>query len=131
MVSASVSSVVRLRRSARRDSSNVAIAADVADAMCCGAQLVWNSQPPKPEGAPITRCAASAPNRPPSSGRKDSVAASATTQSAAAPRPLSQTAKPIIAASDAKAVNQVSAASASQPLTCASNDNSAALKCQR
>ena len=55
---------------------------------------------------------------PSSNGRSEPVAASATTQSAAAPRPPpKRSARPIITASDANAVNQVSPASASQPLT--------------
>ena len=44
---------------------------------------------------------------------------------------LSQTARPIITASDAKAENQVMAASAAQPPTPSNRDNSAALKCHK
>ena len=61
----------------------------------------------------------------------DAAAARTTTQMAAAARLLSQTATPIIKLSDAKAVNQVSPMSASQPLAPTASASSAALKCQR
>jgi hypothetical protein len=66
-----------------------------------------------------------------SSGRSDPVAQTSRTSNAASLRPLIQVASPTISISDAKALNQVSAASASQPLMPSNSASSAALKWRR
>ncbi len=60
--------------------------------------------------------------------RSDAAAANGSTHSAAVARPAIDAASPIISSSDANAANQVSAASASQPLRPVSSANTAALK---
>ena len=44
----------RLSRRTRSDSSSIASTTQDADAMCCGTQAVWNSQPAKPVAGMIT-----------------------------------------------------------------------------
>jgi hypothetical protein len=102
----------------------------IADATCCGAHDVWNSQPPKPEARPIRDGTASGANHMRIEW-SDPAAASAKTTMAAEARPPIQTARPIISSRDANAVNAVRPASASQPLTPVITAAAAALKCQR
>ena len=102
----------------------------MADARCWGAQAIWNSQPPRPDAlarkASVTSGAVHS-----SRARTEAAAASTTTINPAVILPLSRAARPIIVRRDAKAVNQVSAASASQPVAPVMTAMAAALKCQR
>ena len=102
-----------------------------AEAKCCGAQLAWNSQlsghgcwesvrERKPPGRASPRI-----------GRNEAPRPSNRTRAEAMRRPPIAAARPIIRVSDAKAVNQVSAISASHPLVRHNAAGMAALKCQR
>ena len=93
--------------------------------MCCGTQADWNSQPAKPVCGMTT---ASKRGMKASSGRSDPVMQSKRTSNPAILRLLIQVARPIISISDVNALNQVRAASVSQPLIPSSSASSAALK---
>ncbi len=123
-----VASNAMLVRAARRDSRQIANRTQEADATCCGTQVAWNSQPANPVAS---RTIELAPGIRPSSGRSEPVSASRSTSAPPLRRRPSQLVSPIISISAAKAVNQVIAASASQPLTPSSMASSAALKCHR
>ena len=126
--STNVASSTKLSRRISSESSSIASTTHEADAMCCGTQADWNSQPAKPVCGMITELM---PGMNASSGRSDPVAQTSRTSNAASLRPLIQMASPTISISDAKALNQVSAASASQPLMPSNSDSSAALKWRR
>ena len=97
-----------LRSVANRASRKLARTTAIAAATCCGAHEIWVSQPPKPEAQPIQVVGGVAADQPSTrSAAAEPVAASATTQIEAEPRPPIQAAKPIISASEANAVNQV------------------------
>src|SRR5215475_3779743 len=102
-----------------------------ADIMCCGIQADWYSHPARPIGGASHAYSCSSLNSAPSTARSEPVVDSANTHAAAEERAPSQTASPIINASDEKAENQVRPMSASQPLTPSARRNSAALKYQR
>ena len=48
--STNAASKARLSRRTSSDSSSIASTTQEAEAMCCGTQAVWNSQPAKPVG---------------------------------------------------------------------------------
>jgi hypothetical protein len=129
--SASVTTWRGLGRSVIRPISSIASTTQEAAVMCWGTQAAWNSQPPKPVlGETIAR-SVSAPSSVSSTVRADAVAAKSSAHSAVEARSLNQTASPIIRASALNAENQVSAMSASHPLTPGNAASSAAVKCQR